>query len=116
MNLEGRLPEVVTRADERLGSMGWTSPEPLNSSVVERGGVLVCCGGFEDRAIGVLPSFITVSKDIAVLLIRYLPEYSENRDSAVREWAKNNEVQLSECTYDRRSPAGGGEAVFGSVE
>ncbi len=116
MHNEERRIEVVSRADERLASVRWDLPRYFGSADVEHdgGSVLVLCGGFEDRALGALSSF-GATKDLTVVLVRYRPEYQSNKDDAVRRWSRESGVKLRECSYDRQSPAGGGEEIVGHL-
>ena len=108
-------PEVVTRADERLARVEWGRPRLLDGNAIGDGGALVLCGGFEDRAVGVLPSFAAVAEDLTVVMVRYRPEYPENRDEDILKWAEHSGGSVRECIYDRRAPAGGGEAVVSEL-
>lgn len=111
-NDENQVEEVVSRADERLANVQMDSPRRFDGADVghDGGSVLVLCGGFEDRALGALPSFGAV-KDLTVVLVRYRPEYGSNKDAAVRMWTREYGVGLRECIYDRQSPARGGEEI-----
>lgn len=111
MNRSGELDKLVSRPDERLARVAWAGPQPFEGGAVQAGAALVLCGGFEDRAIGALPSFSEATGDLAVILVRYRPEYPENRDQGILEWAKNYKRDVRDCIYDRQAPAGGGEAV-----
>ena len=108
----GPRVEIVARADERLAGVRWELLRRFDSATVEidRGSVLVLCGGFEDRALGALANFAG-AEDLSIALVRYRPEHGSNKDGDVKRWARERAVKLVECPYDRQWPAGGGEAV-----
>ena len=110
MGRDEALDEMVMRADEGLALVEWEEPRVLDGETIPARSALVLCGGFEDRAIGVLRCF-EVAQDLTIILVRYLPEYPENRDEDILEWAKRKGGDVRECIYDRQAPAGGGEAV-----
>ena len=103
---------VVMRWDERLAEVDWPDVAVFDVDTVEVGDVVVLCGGFEERASAVLSRLSERKRPgVAVVLVKYQPQYAENKVEYLRDLAVGARMEVRECVYDRRNPAGGGENV-----
>jgi hypothetical protein len=72
---------------------------------------LVLCGGFEDRAIGVLNSALGAQTPFNVLLIKYEPHLPANKVDEIRAACSKAGVAISEAIYNIQRPMGIGEVL-----
>ena len=108
----GSRPSVVLRPDERLRAVKWPSIEAFDLDAVRVGDAIVLCGGFEERASCVLERLVEADrKGTVVVIVEYLPVDMSNKASDLRALAGEAGMDVKECLYDRRSPAGGGEML-----
>ena len=108
--------DSTARWDERLAEMVWPGVRQLTLESFNAGDVVVLCGGFEERASSLLERLIQGGRtDVIVVLVSYLPSYTENRYDDLHTVASNAGMEVRRCVYDRRSPAGGGERVVECV-
>lgn len=112
MNGKSRDTNVVQRPDEQLEEVKWPHIEEFEVSSFSSGDVLVLCGGFEERVMGLLELLVGAGKtDLKVVLVEYLPRYEENKISQLQALADRAGIRVEQYVYDRQSPAGGGEDV-----
>ena len=112
MNNELHNINVVKRPDEGLVELEWPHLEMFKMNSLNVGDVLVLCGGFEERALGVLERIIAERKvGLTAVLVEYLPHYNENRSAQLKALARRAGIRVKQCFYDRRLPSGGGEKV-----
>ena len=108
--------EVPQRPDEILSAVSWPSLTAVRQPYIESGDVLVMCAGFESRAVFSLRRILEHRRlEFRVIVIRYLPEYLENRFDEIRSLLVEHEIPFQELTYDRRSPSGVGEEIVEKV-
>ena len=104
------------RPDESLSAVSWPSLTPVSFPHIESGDVLILCAGFESRAVYALSQALEHgTSGFSVILIRYQPEYLENRSAQIRSLLVSHKIPFHELTYDRRSPAGAGERIAENV-
>lgn len=72
---------------------------------------LIVCGGFEDRAIGVLQNAVATQTPFHILLIKYDPHLSVNRVDEVNAICRRNGLSVHEVVYNLQSPSGFGDTV-----
>jgi len=72
---------------------------------------LVVCGGFEDRALGVLENAVATQTPFHVLLIRYEPHLAQNKADAIYAICAQAGVSVQEAVYNLQSPAGFGDTL-----
>jgi len=72
---------------------------------------LIVCGGFEDRAIGVLEIAAATQAPFHVLLVRYEPHLAANKVDAIRSICERAGLSVHEAVYDTQSPAGFGDEL-----
>lgn len=100
------------RLDERLELVKWPVPSIVDIPPVCSGDCLVVCAGFEDRSVEVLRRVCHHGTgNFGLILITYLPHYSENRDGEICDLCQDSGIRISTVVYDRKSPAGIGEKV-----
>ena len=104
---------LAVRWDERLARVAWPAMEEFDVSSIGAGDVVVLCGGFEERASAVLERLVDAGrKDLTVVLVGYLPDNDANRAHDLLAIASTAGIAVREFTYDRQSPAGGGEDIL----
>jgi hypothetical protein len=109
MNLQVQTPAEWLTESER------PPLEPVAQFNLTSDDVLVVCGGFEERALGILQNAATSGAAFNVLLINYKPYVPQNKSSAIREICRDSNLHLEETTYDREAPAGFGGVLIESL-
>lgn len=100
------------RMDERVRALPWPELMKVEVPLVAAGDVMVLCGGFEERAVGILRGMCNAGRrGFRLVLIQYQPEYEANRMEEIEDLAERAGIVVRKCTYDRRSPAGIGRRV-----
>ncbi|MGH2647338.1 MAG: hypothetical protein ACRDE8_07215, partial [Ginsengibacter sp.] len=78
---------------------------------------LILCAGFEDRSVEILKKLISNgSSDFNILLIKYLPELSQNKFDEIQSLSKQANIRIHQLVYDRERPLGIGEDALKIVE
>ena len=90
---ETRKPELQTVIRYSLNADDW----------------LVLCGGFEDRAVGVLKNAISTQTPFQVLLIKYEPHLGANKVDEIYSMCAKAGISIREAIYNTQCPAGFGE-------
>jgi hypothetical protein len=72
---------------------------------------LIVCGGFEDRAIGVLQNAVATQTPFRVLLIKYEPHLSVNRVDEIYTICTRAGLMVREVVYNTQSPSGFGDTA-----
>lgn len=101
----------VLRIDERLATLVKPPMEPFRVVSMAVGDVLVVCAGFEERAIGILRAATQQDSGFKVLIIEYLPPYSDNRIDEILRICQESKLEYERLIYDRKNPAGFGETL-----
>lgn len=100
------------RADEQLSTLRLPVLSPSEAPHFDREDCLVLCAGFEDRAIDLLAKAVKEgSRRFQVVIVEYLPDLPQNRGEQILSLCRAAEVSPHHVSYDRRDPAGGGEAI-----
>ena len=115
---------TVVRRDERLRHIIWPDIEKIDVPDFRDCDHLLVCAGFEERAVSILHRICTSRStgqksripSLAVVLIRYLPEHGDNRNSELRSICQNAGLQVTEVTYNREDPTDIGEKLLGLVK
>lgn len=115
---------TVLRRDELLRDIIWPDMEKIDVPDFRDCDHLLVCGGFEERAVSILRRICTSrstgqksrTPSLAVVLIRYLPEHVDNRNSELRSICQNAGLQVNEVTYNRQNPTDIGEKLLGLVK
>jgi len=85
--------------------------ETINHYALAPDDILVVCGGFEDRAIGVLQNAVATQTPFQVLLIRYEPHLTANKVQEIHDTCARAKVAVQEAVYNLQSPAGFGDTL-----
>jgi len=107
--------ERVFRIDERLVSMPKPSMQSAAGVVLDTTDCVIVCAGFEERAVAFLREVAGRSGGFNVVVVEYLPSYSDNRLSEVLELCEKAKCSVYRLTYDRKNPAGFGDMLRESV-
>jgi hypothetical protein len=102
----------ILRIDERLASFEKPAMESFDNFSLVSGDVLVVCAGFEERAICVLQKSVRAGKGFRVLVVDYLPPYSDNRIDELIGLCQESKLEWERLRYDRQNPAGFGETLI----
>ncbi len=102
---------MLTRVDERLRSAKWPALRPLDRLDMGERDCLLVVGGFEERALSVLRSAVEESDSFRVVLIKYLPVVTENRDEECVKLCKDACLPLDQLVYDRENPSNAGDSI-----
>jgi len=103
--------ERILRIDERLAALVKPEIESFDNVSFVQGDVLIVCAGFEERAVGILRGAVQSGVGFKVLIIDYLPPYPDNRIDEILSLCNESKLEYDRLTYDRRNPAGFGEAL-----
>jgi len=107
----------VARIDDQLKGLPKPSALPVTDLRMGEGDYLVLCGGFEDRAVEALNRLVqSGSTDFNLIVVRYLPFQEANQFEKILALCMSANVRVTEFTYDRQNPAGGGEALLGECK
>ncbi|MCY4658809.1 MAG: hypothetical protein OXF93_03220 [Acidobacteria bacterium] len=100
------------RIDEAVRMVDWPVLTPTDSVVLTADDTLVVCAGFEDRATAVLEMAVASrGGSFNTCIVEYEPRYRENRRRAIVGICRDAGLSIEWYTYDRRLPAGMGEAI-----
>src|SRR5437868_3807930 len=101
----------VLMPHETLAQLALPDMIDVRTYVLSRDDCLVLCGGFEDRAVGVLENAISTQTPFHVILIRYEPQLAANKVGAIRSMCAGAGVSVRELAYNTQAPAGFGDAL-----
>jgi len=107
----GAMNLTVLTPDENLASVAKPQLEVVSKLRLCPEDWLVVCGGFEDRALGVLEKAVSEAVPFNVLLVNYRPVFKENRAALIRNVCQRAGIQPTEMAYDRQEPSGFGNIV-----
>ena len=104
--------DAVLRPDERMGRIYWPEMHGINTPQIGNNDCLIVCAGFEDRSVEVLNRIHHSEKTgFSVGIVRYLPEYAENKIEELRLIGRDSGLSVTEFVYDRENPSGFGEEL-----
>ncbi len=104
--------DAVLRPDERLGNINWPEMREISSPEIGANDCLLVCAGFEDRSVEVLKRIQDEGRTrFSVGVVRYLPEYPQNRVEELRTISRHVGLSVTEFVYDRENPSGFGEEL-----
>lgn len=101
----------VLRMDERLARVQWPGLEEVGLVDIERSECLLVCAGFEERAVEVARRACSDGSGFGLAVVKYRPEYRENRLGELRALGRQAGCRIEEVVYDRESPAGIGRQL-----
>lgn len=101
----------VLRMDERLGQVRWPSLDEGAFMAIGRSECLVVCAGFEERAVEVARRACNDGSGFGLAIVKYRPEYRENRLEELRALGRGAGCRIEEVVYDREVPAGIGHQL-----
>jgi len=105
--------QKALRIDQKLSLLDIPSLEIIDDLAFKREDVVICCAGFEDRALSVLNSAISSGdKYFFLILISYLPFVQENRDEDIKKFCEDNNIKMHNIIYDRENPYSIGENIL----
>lgn len=102
---------VLTPA-EKLKALTWPVLETVQRFSLAFEDWLIVCAGFEDRAVGILRNAVAASSPFHVLLIRYRPVLSENKEEECRRICQGSRISYKEVFYDVQDPSGFGSLLL----
>ena len=103
----------ISRIDEVLTDLTKPELDDADSLDISAADCLIVCAGFEDRALAFLRNSTSrPGHQFHVLVINYLPVISQNRAIEIDEICCRSQLHQIPVTYDRRDPAGFGDAFL----
>ena len=112
MSNEARKKKVILDEQGRFETLEFTGLEEIDIPKVGPGSGMVMCAGFEDRSVEVLDRVARHGvQEFGLIIIKYMPEYEENKIDELRRLSKIGDVQVREVTYNREAPAGFGDLM-----
>lgn len=105
--------EKALRIDRKLYLLDKPSLRLAHTFGFREGDVVICCAGFEDRALSVLDTSISSGeRDFLLVAISYLPFVSQNRTEEAKRKCDLNGILMRNLIYDRENPSGIGDKVL----
>jgi hypothetical protein len=101
----------VLTPHETLAQLAKPKLKAVGSYALDPDDWLVVCGGFEDRALGVLENAVGTQTPFHVLLVRYQPHLAANKVDAIYSICAKAGVSVQEVDYNAQSPAGFGDTL-----
>jgi len=107
----------VVRIEDRLNDLEKPKLQIKENVTFEPGGALIICGGFEDRATGILDDLIfSKEKDVSVILLVYEPEIKQNKTNEIEKMCRESGYSVKRLLYPRHARFGIGEKILALVE
>jgi len=105
---------VLTPA-EKLGSLDWPELSLVGTLMLCSQDWLIVCAGFEDRALAAFKNALATQVPFRVLVIRYRPDLSDNKESEILRACRESGIEFQELIYDRENLAGFGGRLVGEL-